>query len=416
MLMDGDSRSGSSPEQDEHDVDEMMAVDGSPPSDSGAATNAKDSEKPTIGSTLGPIQPKPSTSPSPKSRKQSTVALVIVILVLIAGAIGYIRDHHHIAKPASAVTTTSSQTKTQKTTTTTTTTAQGLQLDTSKNYGNKYSDGILPVGDGKYSTSEAKVGYVYTCSQYAQNLSSDKGGAGSRGPWFTNNNTEYDINKKLHVQGSVLWQADFSNTLSGSTRTIVTNDLPSHPTGVFPIASTDPAYAYDRNPNSIKGQTLTYALNASPTYSATPNCMGGEAGIMLTGVALFNAFDAGGRDAGAWEVQDNCEGHPQSDGIYHYHTLSSCIKDISVKTVIGYALDGFPITGAQVGPNNVLTTADLDECHGITSSIVLDGKTVTSYHYVMTQDFPYSVSCFRGTAIQPPDLAAHTQGQTPSHP
>jgi hypothetical protein len=86
--------------------------------------------------------------------------------------------------------------------------------------------------------------------------------------------------------------------------------------------------------------------------------------------------------------------------------LSSCIKDVSVKTVIGFALDGYPITGPQVGTNNILTTSDLDACHGLTSQIILDGKTVTTYHYVMTQDFPYSVSCFRGTAIQPPDLKA----------
>jgi hypothetical protein len=130
--------------------------------------------------------------------------------------------------------------------------------------------------------------------------------------------------------------------------------------------------------------------------------MGGEVGVMLTGVAIFNGFDAGGRDAGAWEVQDSCGGHPQKSGEYHYHTLSSCIKDISVKTVIGYALDGFPITGPTVAPNNILTTADLDECHGITSSYMVDGKTVTGYHYVMTQDFPYSVSCFRAQAIKPP--------------
>ncbi len=137
---------------------------------------------------------------------------------------------------------------------------------------------------------------------------------------------------------------------------------------------------------------------------------------MLTGVALFNAFDAGGRDAGAWEVQDSCSGHPQQDGIYHYHTLSSCIKDISVHTVIGFALDGFPITGPEVGPNNFLTTTELDVCHGITSQIYLDGKTVTMYHYVMTQDFPYSVSCFRGTAIQPPDLQNHAAGQNSNPP
>lgn len=286
---------------------------------------------------------------------------------------------------------------------------EGLQLDTSKNYGNKYAGGLLPVGDNKYVTTGPKQGYVYACGQYAQNLAADSGGASSRGPWFTNNNTQYDINKKLHVQGSVIWQADFSNTISGDTRTIVSNDLPSHPTGIFPIASTDPAYQYDRNPNTIKGQAYTFALAANPTYSSTPNCIVGQVGIMLTGVELFSAFDAGGRDAGAWEIQDSCNGHPEKTGAYHYHTLSSCIKNISIQTVIGFALDGFPITGPQISSNNILTTSDLDVCHGIISQIMLDGRLVTSYHYVMTEDFPYSVSCYRATAIQPPGLSGSQQ-------
>jgi hypothetical protein len=87
-------------------------------------------------------------------------------------------------------------------------------------------------------------------------------------------------------------------------------------------------------------------------------------------------------------------------GQYHYHTLSSCIADTGVGTVIGWALDGFPITGPKVGANNILTTSDLDECHGITSTVTIATARVTTYHYVMTQDFPYSVSCFRGTATQ----------------
>jgi hypothetical protein len=274
----------------------------------------------------------------------------------------------------------------------------GAHLDTTKNYGNKYADGILPVGDGKYSASAARVGYVYTCSQYAQNLQQGGGGAQARGPWFVRNNTAYDINKKAHVHGAVHWTSNVKVSVSGGKRTITTNDLPTHVTGVFPIQASDPAYSYDRNPNSIKSQSLALSLPSAPTYG-DPQCMGGEVGVMLTGVALFNGFDAGGRDAGAWETQDDCNGHPQVSGEYHYHTLSSCIKDVSVHSVIGWALDGFPITGPTVGPNNYLTTADLDVCHGITSSVTVDGKSVTTYHYVMTEDFPYSASCFRAQPV-----------------
>ena len=350
-------------------------------------------DEPIVNQTEPPVAP-----PARDYKKVGIIAGGAVLLLLLVGLAFW---HFHKSKP----TTTAAKPKTsqqQKPTTATQPAAvQGTQLDTAKNYGNKYSNGLLPVGDGKYVTDSAKQGYVYVCAGYVNNLKTSQGGAGSRGPWFVNNNTQYDLNKKLHAQGSVAWQASFSNKVSGATRTIATNDLPNHKTGVFPISPTDPSYAYDRNPNLITEQTLTYSLSASPAYGS-PQCMGGESGVMLTGVALFNGFDAGGRDAGAWEIQDNCDGHPQKDGEYHYHTLSNCIQDVSVKTVIGFALDGFPITGPQVGTNNILTTADLDECHGLTSQIVLDGKTVTTYHYVMTQDFPYSVSCFRATPIQPP--------------
>src|SRR5262249_29387695 len=91
-------------------------------------------------------------------------------------------------------------------------------------------------------------------------------------------------------------------------------------------------------------------------------------------------------------------------------TLSSCIQDTSVNTVIGFALDGFPITGPKVGDGNILTTSDRDECHGVTSTITLDGKQVETHHYVMSQDFPYSASCFRAQATRPPGQPAGQQG------
>lgn len=331
------------------------------------------------------------------SLKLAGVITAGLLLLALVGYAGW-RLGHHTSTPVATATQTQASTQT---TPTTTATVQGLQLDTSKNYGNKYADGVVPVGDGKYETTGAKQGYVYACAAYARNLAADAGGAGKRGPWFIGT-TEYNINKKINVQGAVHWNGVFTNTVSGGTRTITSNDLPlAHTTGIFPIKASDPAYVYDRNPNTITAQSFTYALSANPTYGS-PNCVGGQVGVMLSGVSMFSALDAGGRDAGAWETQDACQGHPQSAGEYHYHTMSSCITDQSVHDVIGFALDGFPITGPQVSANNILTTSDLDECHGIVSQITLDGKSVTMYHYVMTQDFPYSVSCYRAQAITPP--------------
>lgn len=272
-----------------------------------------------------------------------------------------------------------------------------LVLDPDHDYGDRYADGILPVGDEKWTLTDPAAGTVYLCRDTF--VPDEQAGAGVRGPWFVNGNADYDISLKVAVEGAVSWTPRLSVTVEGDERIVSTNDLPDHATGEFPVAHDDPAAQYDRNPNSITEQTLEYRLDATPEFGE-PQCMGGESGIMLTGVALFNGFDAGGRDAGAWEVQDSCAGHPQNQGEYHYHTLSSCIDQVGVDTVIGWALDGFPITGPTVGDDNILTTADLDACHGIVSDVLVDGEPVTTYHYVMTQDFPYSVSCFRAEPMK----------------
>ncbi len=268
----------------------------------------------------------------------------------------------------------------------------------------KYSLGNLPLGDDKYVTEGPKKGHVYLCNAH-------KGNPGSKvtGSWM--HGDVWNIHEKMFVQGSVSWpNAQFSNTVSGENRTLSGNGLPiSHNTGVFPVVAGDPAYMIDANPNAILSQTQSNVLPVNPEYSTTPYCMGGEVGIMLSGVPLFNAFDAGLRDAAAHEIQDSCEGHPERNGQYHYHNTSSCLNDASVKTVIGYALDGFPITGSMVADKKYLTTEDLDVCHGITSDVLIDGKLKTTYHYVMTMDFPYSASCFRG---KPVITAASVDGQS----
>jgi hypothetical protein len=268
--------------------------------------------------------------------------------------------------------------------------------DLIKTGGDKYASGELPLGDYHYVLDGPRKGYIYLCHKYGEG----EGGAQHAGSWI-HGDTWNELQKPA-VEGRVEWsEAYFTNTVEGNTRVLAGNGLPiTHATGTFPIQPSDPASAYDRNPNSIEPQTVNETLPADPAYTDPPYCMGMEVGYMLDGVPLFNGFDAGLRDAAAHEVQDACQGHPQRNGTYHYHSLSSCIRDVSEKTVIGYALDGFPITGPFVARGKYLTTDDLDECHGITSEIVEDGQKKISYHYVMTMDFPYSVSCFRAKPVR----------------
>jgi hypothetical protein len=89
-------------------------------------------------------------------------------------------------------------------------------------------------------------------------------------------------------------------------------------------------------------------------------------------------------------------GHPYPFGSYHDHSLSPCAEVGKSATLVGYALDGFGIFAG----GKTVATAGLDACHGSTSVVPWRGRKVRMYHYVMTRDFPYSISCFRGTPVR----------------
>lgn len=259
----------------------------------------------------------------------------------------------------------------------------------------------LPIGDGKYKTTPA-VGYIYSCQT---NFNANAAGAFKDGPWIHSDKGTFDFTAKTVVQGTVAWPANSLDvSVAGATRTVTTAGLPNHTTGTFPIAPTDPAYSYDRNPNSIKGVARTWALPANPTAAASPTCLGmGPIGILLTGAVFFNALDAGGRDAVAHETQDGCQAHPEMSGAYHYHSLTQCLADGGTghSALLGYARDGFGIYGLRGENGETLTNADLDECHGHTHEIEWNGAMVSMYHYHATYEYPYTLGCFRGTPINP---------------
>ena len=249
----------------------------------------------------------------------------------------------------------------------------------------------LELGDNKISSSP-QSGFVFSCR------TDFNGGGPAATGWWLNGDGTWDLTKKAVVDGSVSWANEFSITPNGGKRTFSGNGLPDHTTGIFPVNPNDDAYTVDRNPNEIAPQRITLSLPASPSLSPSANCVGGEVGILLSGIAIFNAFDALGRDAAANEVQDGCDGHPQQNGYYHYHTLSECIEDTTVghSALMGYAFDGFGIYGYYGEDGMEMTNSKLDECHGHSHTIEWDGQTVEMYHYHATREFPYTVGCFRG--------------------
>lgn len=252
--------------------------------------------------------------------------------------------------------------------------------------------GGLPVGDGKITTSPVK-GAVMSCQQ---TFNPNAGGAFASGDWLKDGKWYPAL--KPTVDGAVAWSGGgLTVALSGQNRTLGTNALPTHTTGIYPVQRADDAYQYDRNPNKIRAQTFTLTLPATPTLAATPSCLPmGMIGVALTGVAFYNALDARGEDAGAHEIQDSCAGHPERSGEYHYHTSSECLTQ--TEGLVGYALDGFGIYSAAEG-GKTLTNQDLDACHGHTGPVVWDGAQVQMYHYHLTAEYPYTLGCYSGTPV-----------------
>jgi hypothetical protein len=258
----------------------------------------------------------------------------------------------------------------------------------------------IPLGDGYVSTTP-KVGYVDSCVTHFGGI----GGARTAGPWINTKAKTWNEATKIHVSGSVTWpNATYSVKVAGSKRVFALDDLPiDHTTGTFPIQSTDPAYRYDQNPNRIAKQSFRWVLPLDPAPAHKPSCTpGGVIGVLDDGVALFNALDGEGRDAGAHEVLDACGGHPDPASTYHHHDVPACILKQAPSgstRLVGYALDGYGIYVVKSANGTLPTNTELDRCHGTTSVVRWNGKRRRIYHYVATLEYPYTVGCFHGTPV-----------------
>lgn len=264
----------------------------------------------------------------------------------------------------------------------------------------------LPLGDG-HVTNHPAIGSAYACQENFRG-----GGARHAGPWIQGDT--WDPSKKPHVAGRVFWpDAELAIRANSDQLAIRSNGLPvNEPTGTFPISPADSVYRYDTNPNHIAPQHLEFDIPVRPVPAERPGCLPmGMIGFTTTGVALYNALDDAGRDAAAHEIQDLCDGHPQMRGQYHYHSGSPCLPGAGGDSLVGWALDGYPILGMRDAHGRLLTDADLDACHGRAEQVVIDGRAY-DYAYRLTQEYPYTLGCYRGE-VEPATRRAIRQGLGP---
>jgi hypothetical protein len=254
-------------------------------------------------------------------------------------------------------------------------------------------------------------------------------------PWTDTKTSIIDVSKIVYVEGAnsatyydpagsvfsmtVDPTASIPSYPTPGVRKFSGNGLPTTPMGTFPVLPTQAAYPYyaalPGGTNPATGQVYSNAaaigISPYPLESSIPlnpvvtgiykiNSL--IVGIMLTGAPLHveKANDSSGNFYSPINAlpNDQCFGHPYNQQ-YHYHAWSwKCFDQggSGQSPVYGFSLDGFPITGPRGADGRNLTNADLDECHGTTSEITMpDGTRKTTYHYVLNNEYPHSIGCFR---------------------
>ena len=216
------------------------------------------------------------------------------------------------------------------------------------------------------------------------------------------------------------WGDNVTVTYADGVLRYVSDGLPNHERdaeyavpnggGMVPDASTATAVA-----DPTKAQSYDYSMTMVPTFADSPTDASlGAIGVMISGAALFNPYEGDGatvatqsnfsvKNAAGQDVWflDECAGHPNPMGQYHYHALPKCVVatvDVAggPSHIIGIAFDGFPIYGDRDIAGNQLDAADLDACNGINSPTPEFPAGV--YHYVLLDvaDSTSSIRCFSG--------------------
>ena len=212
------------------------------------------------------------------------------------------------------------------------------------------------------------------------------------------NNTGNGNNDVPAVYSNIYGATSITN--DGTNIIIQTNGTPDHVSPYFNTSNslyeaysgtTFTGVTFNKNPNTIVSQNLTFTIPLNPSPSNNPQATSlGPIGVALNGVALYNQYAGPNNQALTNEITsfDKYYGHPQQQGQYHYHVeplyLTTVVKTDS--SLMGFLLDGYPVYGPTENGATVVS-ADLDAYHGHTH--ITEDYPDGTYHYHFTADAPY---------------------------
>ncbi|TGJ98973.1 YHYH protein [Leptospira langatensis] len=147
-----------------------------------------------------------------------------------------------------------------------------------------------------------------------------------------------------------------SGYYSGSSSSYVANNFPTTATSGACCygTSVSPTEDHFANPNNIKSQSVVFKIPATSTYmSSTQSTPYGPVGVSIWGIVFYNNQAAPGDVlATEYATMDYQNGHPDSRGMYHWHTdpwpiTGSQNAQTSESALIGIAMDGYPVYGKK---------------------------------------------------------------------
>ena len=185
-------------------------------------------------------------------------------------------------------------------------------------------------------------------------------------------------------------------SIDGNFVVLRATSVPDHSSPYFGSGNTGyeaPHAGMAVNPNRIVSQNMVLRVPVNPQVGTASDTPMGVMGVSINGVALFNQYAAQQAPL-TQEIQsfDRYNGHPQQNGMYHYHIEPLYLTAQGSSRLLGVLLDGFPVYGTRDAGGVV--PSGLDTCNGHVGATPEFPSGI--YHYHIVSAPPYIAGCFRG--------------------